>query len=172
MSGRRAGWQTSADVVVVGSGVAGFSTALGARELGLRALVLSKEEPSEGSTRYAQGGIAAVLPECHDPGDSAERHLADTLAAGAGLCDPAASRTILAGGPAAVQGLRGRGAEFDHAAGGGIARTREGGHSAFRVVHSGGDATGGEVQRVLLAGAEAAAIPMLARHTAVDALRT
>jgi L-aspartate oxidase len=165
-------WQSIADVVVVGSGVAGLSAALRARELGLRVLVVTKQEPSDGSTSYAQGGIAAVLPDCHDPGDAPERHLADTLAAGAGLCDPAASRAILADGPAAVTDLRGRGAELDRDVAGGLARTREGGHSAFRVVHAGGDATGAEVQRALLAAAGGGAIPMLAGHTALDALRT
>jgi L-aspartate oxidase len=165
-------WEVAADVVVVGSGVGGLSAALRARELDLRVLVLAKEEPTEGCTRYAQGGIAAVLDGCRDRGDEPARHLADTLAAGAGLCDPTASREILADGPAAVADLRRRGAEFDRAAGGELARTREGGHSAFRVIHAGGDATGAEVQRALLAAAGDAAIPVLAGYTAVDALRT
>jgi L-aspartate oxidase len=165
-------WERTADAMVIGSGVAGLSAALRARELGLRVLVVTKEGPSDGSTRYAQGGIAAVLADSHDPGDGHERHLADTLAAGAGLCDSVASRVILGGGPAAVTDLRGRGAEFDRDAGGHLARTREGGHSAFRVVHAGGDATGAEVQRALLAAVDSAAIPILARHTAVEALRT
>jgi L-aspartate oxidase len=165
-------WDATADVVVLGSGVAGLSAALRGRELGLRVLVVTKDGPSEGSTRYAQGGIAAVLADSHDPGDAPERHLADTLAAGAGLCDPVASRVIVGDGPAAVRDLRARGAELDGDGAGNLARTREGGHSAFRVVHAGGDATGAEVQRALLAAVDSAAIPILAGHTAVEALRT
>ena len=80
------GWFTSADVVVVGSGVAGLSLALNIRRLGHRVLVVTKSWVDEGSTRWAQGGIAAALAD----GDSPADHERDTLVAGAGLCDPAA----------------------------------------------------------------------------------
>ena len=144
-SERRPG-RRDADLVVVGSGVAGLTAALDAAELGLRVVVVTKDAVDAGSTRWAQGGVAVVLGDV--PGDSVEAHVADTLAAGAGLCDAAAVASILADGPAAVARLRARGAVFDPAVRPGrLARTREGGHSAFRVVHAGGDATGAEVER-------------------------
>ena len=94
------------------------------------------------------------------------------LTAGAGLCDPAAVASILTGGPAAVARLRARGAVFDATPTGALERTREGGHSAFRVVRAGGDATGAEVERALVAAARGAGLPLLTGHVAVDALRT
>ena len=144
-------WEADADLVVVGSGVAGLTAALEAREAGLRVLVVSKDRADAGSTRWAQGGIAVVLEEGGEPGDTVERHVADTLAAAGGLADVAATAAILADGPAAVAALRARGAVFDPAPAGGLALAREGGHTAFRVVHAGGDATGAEVERALLA---------------------
>jgi len=165
-------WEAAADLVVVGSGVAGLSAALAARELGLRALVVTKAEAGDGNTRWAQGGVAVVLPGEHDPGDTVRAHVTDTLEAGAGLCDAGAVAAVLADGPKAVNGLRRMGAVFDAAAGGGLARTREGGHRAFRVVHAGGDATGAEVERALLAAAREGGLSLLEGHVAVDALRT
>jgi L-aspartate oxidase len=172
-------WEGAADLVVVGSGVAGLTAALEARDLGLRVLVVTKDAADAGSTRWAQGGIAVVLADGHQPGDSVDRHAADTLTAAGGLAEPAAVASILADGPAAVARLRGRGAVFDPGADGGLALTREGGHSAFRVVHAGGDATGAEVQRALLtsatgSGATDAAegpIPLLTDHLAVAVCR-
>jgi L-aspartate oxidase len=157
----------TADLVVVGTGVAGLTAALEARGHGLRVLVVTKTGAGEGNTRWAQGGIAVAG---RAGGDSVAGHAADTVTAGAGLCDEAAVRSILAAGPAAVAALRRRGAIFDRGRGGGLARTREGGHSALRVIHAGGDATGAEIQRALLAGAPA--LPILAWHTAVDVLLT
>lgn len=165
-------WEARADLVVVGTGVAGLTAALRARELGLRVLVLTKASGEDGNTRWAQGGVAVVLPGEHDEGDSVDAHVRDTLVAGAGLCDEAAVRAIIEGGPAAVARLRERGAVFDAAPTGGLARTREGGHSAFRVVHAGGDATGAEVERALLAAASDGRVPVLEQHVAVDAVRT
>lgn len=107
----------------------------------------------------------------HEPGDGIGKHLADTLTAGAGLSEEVASRVILAGGPAAVARLRRRGASFDARPDGTLARTREGGHSAYRVVHAGGDATGAEVERALLASARDGKLTVLERHTAVEVLR-
>jgi L-aspartate oxidase len=161
-------WAATADLIVVGTGVAGLTAALEARAHGLRVLVVTKASAGEGNTRWAQGGVAVVQPA---DGDSVARHAADTITAGAGLCDDAAVRSILAGGPAAVAALRRRGAVFDREAGGRLARTREGGHSAFRVIHAGGDATGAEVERALLA-AGATALPILEWHTALDVLLT
>ncbi|MDQ2709372.1 MAG: FAD-dependent oxidoreductase, partial [Actinomycetota bacterium] len=71
-------WEVAADLVVVGSGVAGLTAAVSARELGLRVLVLTKDAADAGSTRWAQGGIAVVLPRGHEPGDTVARHVADT----------------------------------------------------------------------------------------------
>jgi L-aspartate oxidase len=166
-------WQARADLVVVGTGVAGLTAALRARELGLRVLVVTKLAVDDGNTRWAQGGVAVVLEDDHDEGDTVEAHVQDTLTAGVGLCDPAAVRAIISAGPAAVAELRRRGARFDPAAaGGGLARTREGGHGAFRVVHAGGDATGAEVERALVASARDGRVPMLENHVAVEAART
>ncbi|ROP40926.1 L-aspartate oxidase [Saccharothrix texasensis] len=168
-------WEARADLLVVGTGVAGLTAALRARELGLRVLVVTKAAGEDGNTRWAQGGVAVVLPDEHDAdstADTIELHVRDTLVAGAGLCDEAAVEAIIAGGPAAVTRLRERGAVFDPAPTGGLARTREGGHSTFRVVHAGGDATGAEVERALLAAASDGRVPVLENHIAVDAVRT
>ncbi|MFC3456520.1 L-aspartate oxidase [Amycolatopsis speibonae] len=165
-------WEAQVDLVVVGTGVAGLTAALRARELGLRVLVVTKACDADGNTRWAQGGVAVVLPGEHDEGDTVEAHVRDTLVAGAGLCDEAAVTAIIAAGPSAVSRLRERGAVFDPAPGGGLARTREGGHSAFRVVHAGGDSTGAEIERALLAAVTDGHVPMLEQHTAVDAVRT
>ncbi len=172
---RAAGWEVGADLVVVGSGVAGLTAALDAAAAGLRVVVVTKDAADAGSTRWAQGGVAVVLGDV--PGDSVEAHVADTLAAGGGLCDPAAVASIVADGPGAVARLRARGARFD-GRGGRLDRTREGGHSALRVVHAGGDATGAEIERALVAAARsargggtgAAGLPLLTGHVAVDVL--
>ncbi len=139
------GWLITTDVVVVGSGIAGLSAALHARAAGHRVVVVTKVHVGAGSTRWAQGGIAAVL----DPADSAQQHLADTVDAGVGLCDPAAVRVLVTEGPARVRDLMALGAAFDRLPDGGLALTREGGHHRNRIVHAGGDATGAEVQRAL-----------------------
>jgi L-aspartate oxidase len=93
-------WAADADLVVVGSGVAGLTAALDAAEAGLRVLVVTKDAADAGSTRWAQGGVAVVLGDV--PGDSVEAHVADTLAAGGGLCDAAAVASIITDGPGAV----------------------------------------------------------------------
>ncbi|SEQ51575.1 L-aspartate oxidase [Lentzea xinjiangensis] len=165
-------WEARADLVVVGTGVAGLTAALRARELGLRVLVVTKAAGDDGNTRWAQGGVAVVMEDQHDPGDSVARHVEDTLTAGAGLCDDAAVATIISDGPAAVRRLRDRGAVFDAKPDGRLERTREGGHSAFRVVHAGGDATGAEVERALLKATVDGRVPLLENHVAVDAVKT
>ncbi|WP_433869604.1 L-aspartate oxidase [Saccharopolyspora sp. CA-218241] len=164
-------WEAAADLVVVGTGVAGLTAALRGRELGLRVLVVSKDAAAAGNTGWAQGGIAVVRPDERDATDDLERHVEDTLTAGAGLCSPAAVRGVLADGPEAIARLRATGAVFDPGADGALARTREGGHSAFRVIHAGGDATGAEVQRALSAAARDGGVPVLERHCAVELLR-
>src|SRR3954447_5063225 len=135
-----AGWGIEADVVVVGSGIAGLTIALRAADLG-RVLVVTKAFLAAGSTQWAQGGIAAAL----GPGDSPAEHERDTLIAGDGLCDPDAVRLLVTEGPAAVRRLIAGGAVFDLAADGELALGREGGHHRNRIAHAGGDATGAEI---------------------------
>ncbi len=139
------GWIETTDVVVVGSGVAGLTAALHLREAGLHVTVVTKVNIDDGSTRWAQGGIAAVL----DPLDTPAAHAADTMVAGVGLCDPAAVEVLVTEGPARVRELIRWGAAFDRYPDGSLMLTREGGHHARRIVHAGGDATGAEVQRAL-----------------------
>ncbi|MFC4036728.1 L-aspartate oxidase [Streptomyces polygonati] len=140
------GWAIDADVVVVGSGVAGLTVALRCAASGAKVTVVTKARLDDGSTRWAQGGIAAALGE----GDTPEQHLDDTLVAGAGLCDEAAVRALVTEGPAAVRRLMATGAHFDTGADGDVLLTREGGHHRRRIVHAGGDATGAEVSRALI----------------------
>ncbi|MBE7163413.1 MAG: L-aspartate oxidase, partial [Williamsia herbipolensis] len=138
------------DLVVVGAGVAGLTAALNAAERGMSVTVVAGARDGSvaggTSTAYAQGGMAAVAT---DRGDSLDAHVADTLAAGAGHCDPVAVRSILADGPAAIAELVARGVAFDHDPAGGLARTREGGHGVRRIVHAGGDATGAHLHAAL-----------------------
>ena len=156
-------WQTRADVVVIGTGVAGLTAALAARRDGRSVIVLSKAP--ETATLYAQGGIAVAMLTTDD---SVETHVSDTLAAGGGLCDPEAVRSIVADGHAAVVDLVSAGARFDESSPGRWALTREGGHSRRRIIHAGGDATGAEVQRAL--GQAAAALDIRYGHTALRIL--
>ncbi|WP_406382279.1 L-aspartate oxidase [Streptomyces sp. NBC_01618] len=155
------GWSIDADVVVVGSGVAGLTTALRCAAAGLATVVVTKARLDDGSTRWAQGGIAAALGE----GDTPQQHLDDTLVAGAGLCDEAAVRTLVTEGPDAVRRLIGTGAHFDTTDNGDIALTREGGHHRRRIAHAGGDATGVEISRALVEAVREAAL-----HTVENAL--
>lgn len=133
------------DVLVLGSGGAGLSAAVRARDAGLSVTVLTKGELGWSATRYAQGGVAAALVE---DDDSPELHGSDTLAAGGGLNDADAVRVLAAEGPARVRELIALGAHFD-VVDGSLALAREGGHSVPRVVHAGGDATGAEIERAL-----------------------
>ncbi|GAA4670805.1 L-aspartate oxidase [Gordonia humi] len=163
-----------ADLVVVGAGIAGLTAALSAAERGLDVIVLNKgaswsPDGAEQSTAtfYAQGGIAVVDPGADD--DSIALHLSDTLAAGAGLTDAAASEPILSDGWSAVTQLVGRGAEFDSAHGR-FLRTREGGHSVRRIIHAGGDATGARVQAALGTAAAESRLRVLDRAWAAQVL--
>ncbi|NHD17099.1 MULTISPECIES: L-aspartate oxidase [unclassified Actinopolyspora] len=165
-------WRAKADLLIVGTGVAGLTAALRARELGMRVLVVGKDAAAVGNTAWAQGGIAVVRQEERDAGDSVRRHVRDTLEAGAGLCDPEAVHGILENGATAMRRLREAGACFDTAEDGTLSRTREGGHSAFRVVHAGGDATGAEVQRALNEATSSEGVPVLEQHCVVELLHT
>ncbi len=161
------GWSTSADVVVVGSGIAGLTVALSARAAGRSVLLVTKAQLEAGSTRWAQGGIAAALGE----GDTPDQHLHDTLVAGVGLCDVEAVRVLVTEGPGAVRRLIARGAGFDRDQDGTLSLTREGGHLRNRIAHAGGDATGAEVSRALVAAVRSdAAIEVIENALALDLL--
>jgi len=156
------------DLLVLGSGVAGLSAAVrAADELALRVGVLTKADLAQAATRWAQGGVAAVLGG--DP-DSTDLHLADTLSAGAGLCDVDAVRVLVDEGPARVNELIAMGAVFDRDREGQLELAREGGHSLARVVHAGGAATGAEIERALVDEVRATAVAVWERWFALDLL--
>jgi len=157
-------WERDVDVVVLGSGAAGLSAALACRPV-RSVLVVTKDILSAGSTQWAQGGLAGVL----DPTDTIENHVRDTLAAGAGLCDESVVRELVTEAPKSIRYLMRLGAAFDPEHGGtDIALTREGGHSHNRIVHSGGDRSGAEVQRTLDESAIGAGVDVMARAFALD----
>ncbi|KRB80298.1 L-aspartate oxidase [Nocardioides sp. Root190] len=161
------GWTTRADVVIVGSGIAGLTAALRLRGQVEKILVVTKDVLAAGSTQWAQGGIAAAL----GPGDTPAEHEADTLVAGAGVCDLDAVRILVTEGPEAVRELIALGTNFDHTPDGELSLTREGGHHRDRIAHAGGDATGAEIQRALIAAIEAAPdIEVIQHALAVDLL--
>jgi L-aspartate oxidase len=166
------GWSTRADVVVVGSGIAGLTAALrihAAAQSGrpLKLLVVTKDVLNAGSTQWAQGGIAAAL----GPEDTPADHERDTLVAGAGVCDLEAVRALVTEGPAAVHELIALGTVFDKDPDGELSLTREGGHHRDRIAHAGGDATGAEIQRALIAAVERAPEIEAVEHAlAVDLL--
>lgn len=145
-------WHDEADVVVVGSGAAGLSAALSAAAGGRRVLVVTKATLGSGATAWAQGGLAAVA----GADDRIELHVEDTLTAGAGLCDRATVERVVTRAPAAIAELVALGARFDRQTDGSLELGREGGHHRDRIVHAGGDASGAEVTRVLVAASERA----------------
>lgn len=151
------------DFVVVGSGIAGLSYALRVADHGKVAIV-TKDVAHEGSTRYAQGGICAVL----DASDSVESHISDTVVAGDFLCDPRAVKMVCSEGAAAVLELVEMGAEFTRNSSGDLHLTREGGHEHKRIVHA-ADMTGREIERVLVEKALAHPnIQFYEKHFATD----
>jgi L-aspartate oxidase len=145
----------------VGSGAAGIATALAAAQRGRDVLLISKDDLDGGATPLAQGGLAAAL----GPGDTPARHRADTLTAGAGLCDPDAVSTLVREVPAEINRLTRLGARLDT-----TSLHREGGHHRSRIVHAGGDAIGAEVHRVLRTALRASPVRILTHCVALDAL--
>jgi L-aspartate oxidase len=155
--------RTDADIVIIGAGIAGLALALRLPER-LRVLLVTKGALGESNTRYAQGGLAAAV----GPDDDPALHLADTLEAGAGLCDIDSVRALVEGGPDAVAWLLAQGTLFDiendH-----LALGREGAHSRDRVLHEGGDAPGAEIERALVARVRARQHTTILEHaTAID----
>lgn len=147
------------DVLVIGSGIAGLTAALALSEK--RIAVISKETDGGGSTKFAQGGIAAAL----DPPDTVEAHARDTLTAAAGLADPRVVRSVTAEASEVVNELKELGVRFDDGP-----PAREGGHSAARVVHARGDATGAEISRGLIAACQNRGIPIFGEMLLLELL--
>ena len=159
--------QHNFDVLIIGSGLAGLTAAL-LLAPGRKVAVLTKRELSDGSSGWAQGGMAAVLAE----GDSIDQHVSDTLIAGGGLCDLDATRAVVEGAPHAIAWLRELGVAFteDHDHPGELHLTREGGHSQRRIVHA-ADATGAAVQQTLIQRVKATSnITVFEHYMLVDAI--
>ncbi|MEQ8850483.1 MAG: L-aspartate oxidase [Phycisphaerales bacterium] len=138
--------QIFCDVLVIGGGVAGMRAAVEAASRGADVIMLSKSPLDRTNTSWAQGGIAGVVDTS---GDSFEAHARDTMEAGAGLCDAGVVAEVCAQGGAALEEVAAWGMRFDREGDGTLHAGREGGHSASRVYHAGGDATGAELTRVL-----------------------
>lgn len=152
-------------VLVVGGGIAGLWTAVKATDAGHEVELVTKAALADGSTRHAQGGIAAAL----FPDDSADRHAADTLEAGAGLADAEAVRVLCAEGPARVRDLIRFGVAFDGGESG-LARGLEAAHSRARILHAGGDATGAAIERALVTTVRRRSVQITEHAMLVDLL--
>lgn len=151
------------DFLVIGSGIAGLSFALKAANHG-KVLIITKANEDESNTKYAQGGVAVVV----DKSDSFEKHIADTLTAGDGLCDVNIVENVVREGPMRIQEIIDYGTHFDRTAKGGYDLAKEGGHSEHRVLHY-KDITGFEIERALLKRAhENPNIEILTHYFAID----
>ncbi|HLP22505.1 MAG TPA: L-aspartate oxidase [Microbacteriaceae bacterium] len=149
-------------VLIVGSGLAGLECALTAHELGHDVTILTKGQLADSATAWAQGGVAVAL----GPDDSPALHAADTMRASANLAVPSAVDVLVSDGPDIVRELTERGAHFDRASDGELARGREAAHSVARVIHAGGDATGREIERALIAAIRSTTVTVV-EHTAL-----
>jgi L-aspartate oxidase len=158
VAGERTTQPLRTDVAVVGAGAAGLYAALTAAREGARVVLVSRSPLAESASYWAQGGIAAALA----PEDSVERHLADTLTAGRGISRESAARVLCEDSPAAVRDLQALGVHFDADQAGELELGLEGGHSARRVVHAGGSATGRRITRDLSA--------LVATHERIEVL--
>ncbi|MGY1550873.1 L-aspartate oxidase [Microbacterium sp. A588] len=135
------------NLVVAGSGIAGLTAALHAQQSGHSVTLVTKDALGGGCTPLAQGGVAGI----YGPGDSPRQHAADTLDAGAGLSDAMAVAVLVGEGSARIAELIARGVAFDRDVNGTLLLGREAAHSHARIVHAGGDATGAEISRALIA---------------------
>ncbi|MCC6575303.1 MAG: L-aspartate oxidase [Planctomycetes bacterium] len=140
----------TADVLVIGAGVAGSTAAIHAARQGRDVLMVSKAELADSNTGWAKGGVAAVMSK----DDSFDAHIKDTIVAGDGLCDEKVVRQVVEGAPEAVSFLLECGARLDRDERGELDLGREGGHTNYRILHARGDETGAEVERALLANAQ------------------
>ncbi len=154
------------NVLVIGGGIAGLTAALHAHEAGHRVVLVVKDVLGDGATALAQGGIAGA----YGPGDSAGAHAADTLTAGSGLSDPGAVRVLVGDAPARIAELIARGVPFDRDADGRLRRGLEAAHSAARIAHAGGDATGAAISAALAAQVRAAGIAVREHAALADLL--
>ncbi|MFO7258264.1 MAG: L-aspartate oxidase [Bacteroidota bacterium] len=155
------------DVLIIGSGIAGLSFAIKvARRFPDRTVtVITKSDDSESNTKYAQGGIAVVLDEITD---SFEKHIADTLRAGDGACDPDIVELVVREGPERLEEIINWGIEFDQDASGRLALSKEGGHTARRIIHY-KDVTGLQIEKGLLRQIELLPnITLLSHHFSID----
>src|SRR5438093_2749793 len=152
------------DALIVGTGIAGLRAAVDLAGAGLRVALVTKDDPTDSNTGYAQGGIAAALSE----EDRIELHLQDTLRSGDGLCDREAVRVLVEEGPERIQELIDWGTRFDRE-GTRLAFAREGAHSRRRVLHAHGDSTGMEIVRALLSRARSfSSLAFFSRTFSVD----
>ena len=156
--------KSSPDFIVIGSGVAGLRAALELARGG-QVAVLTKDRLDESNTEYAQGGVAVALSD----DDRIDLHIEDTLVAGAGLCDEKAVRVLVEEGPRYITELIQWGAQFDRE-GAALAFTREAAHSRRRILHAGGDSTGREIVRALIAAARQHPNIQLTAHAATIGL--
>lgn len=157
-------------VLVIGTGISGLYTALKLASYKIQTLLVTKSTLEESNSRYAQGGIATVLPDNHS--DSVELHVKDTLAAGAGLCNEAATRSILSEGYTAIEDLLSYGVSFDRDQDNKLALTQEAAHSVERIIHAGGDATGHSVEMALIDKVKQSPFIEVLSHTHVTELLT
>jgi L-aspartate oxidase len=156
--------QVFTDTLIIGSGIAGMRAALAAVRHG-SVLIVTKSTIRESNTEYAQGGVAAVMSKA----DSVDEHVADTLEAGAGLCEEDVVRTVVTEGPGRIREILDWGGNFDRKDGE-VLLTREGGHSRRRIAHAGGDATGHELQNLFIRKIRAAGIQTWEHSFLVDFL--
>ncbi len=155
------------DFIVVGTGISGLSFALKAATNG-KVAVLTKRSPEMSNTAWAQGGISCVA----DPGDSFDAHIADTMDAGAGLCEASVVDTIIRSAPEAIEEMTKQGVNFDREENGSFSLGREGGHTQRRVLHA-RDTTGREISsKLLLAAGREKNIDILENHFAIDLVTT
>ncbi|MFT4211780.1 MAG: L-aspartate oxidase [Microbacterium sp.] len=154
----------SVRAIVVGSGIAGLVAALHAARAGAEVTLVTKDVLDHANTRFAQGGIAAVMFD----DDTAAAHEADTLAAGAGLCDPEAVHVLVTEGPGRIRELIDLGVAFDRAPGGELRKGLEAAHSYPRILHAGGDATGAAIEHALVAAVRASAVRVVEHAFLVD----